>query len=68
MKTIVKKFVYIEKKTELEEVLAELQSPSLNLEDAVDIYKKGLSLVEEIEDYLTKTKNTIIELKNNLEI
>jgi exodeoxyribonuclease VII small subunit len=68
MKTMVKKFVYIEKKTELEEVLAELQSPSLNLEDAVDIYKKGLSLVEEIEDYLTKTKNTIIELKNNLEI
>lgn len=65
---MVKKFVYIEKKTELEEVLAELQSPSLNLEDAVDIYKKGLSLVEEIEDYLTKTKNTIIELKNNLEI
>ena len=65
---MVKNFIYIDKKNELEEILTELQSPNLDLEAAVTKYKKGLSLVKEIEEYLSKTKNTIIELRNNLEI
>lgn len=62
-----KSFIYTEKRDQLEKILDELQAPNLDLEDAIIKYKKGLSLVKELEDYLTKTKNTIIELKKNLE-
>ena len=65
---MVKNFIYLDKKNELEEILTELQSPNLDLEVAVTRYKKGLSLVKEIEEYLNKTKNTVTELKNNLKI
>ncbi|HUY53232.1 MAG TPA: exodeoxyribonuclease VII small subunit [Candidatus Dormibacteraeota bacterium] len=60
---MVKKFVYIERRNDLEKILNELQSPDLDLEEAVSKYKEGLSLVEEIEVYLNKTKNMIKELK-----
>ena len=65
---MVKNFIYTEKKDELEKILVELQSPDLDLEEAVSKYKKGLSLVKEIEQYLDKTKNIIKELKINLEV
>jgi exodeoxyribonuclease VII small subunit len=65
---MVKNFIYTEKKDELEKILAELQSPDLDLERAVTKYKKGLSLIKEIERYLNKTKNIIKELKTNLEV
>ncbi len=65
---MVKKFVYTDKKNDLEKILNQLQSPDLDLEEAISKYKEGLNLVEEIEEYLSKTKNTIKELKNNLEI
>jgi exodeoxyribonuclease VII small subunit len=62
-----KSFIYTEKRSELEKILNELQAPELDLEEAIVKYKKGQSLVKELENYLTKTKNTITELKNNLE-
>lgn len=63
-----KDFVYKEKKEELEKILSELQSPNLDLEDAIVKYKVGMRLIKEIEEYLDKTKNKITELKTNLEI
>jgi exodeoxyribonuclease VII small subunit len=61
------KIIYKDKKDELEKILLELQSPDLDLEEAIEKYKTGISLINEIEEYLNKTKNTITELKNNLE-
>ena len=63
-----KNFIYKEKKEELEKILSELQSPNLDLEEAIVKYKVGTSLIKEIEEYLDKTKNKITELKTNLEI
>lgn len=61
-----KEFVYKDKKTELEKILDDLQSPNLDLEDAIEKYKAGIGLIKEIEEYLNKTKNKITEIKANL--
>ena len=63
-----KDFIYKDKKEQLEKILNELQSPNLDLEEAIEKYKSGISLIKEIENYLEKTKNKITELKTNLEI
>ncbi|HUC78915.1 MAG TPA: exodeoxyribonuclease VII small subunit [Candidatus Saccharimonadales bacterium] len=62
---MVKNFVYRDKKDELEKILSELQSPELNLEEAITKYKTGNELIKEIEEYLNKAKNTIIQIRNN---
>ncbi len=60
---MIKDFDYTKKERELEEILADLQSPSLDVEASVEKYKQGLLIVEEIEKYLKNTKNKIEELK-----
>jgi exodeoxyribonuclease VII small subunit len=62
-----KEFNYSDKKNELEKILNDLQSSNLDVDTAVDKYKKGLELIKQVEKYLAETKNKIIELKKTLE-
>ena len=48
---------------ELDVVLAELQSAELDIDTALDLYKQGQKLVEQLETYLKNAKNEIIRLK-----
>lgn len=47
---------------ELDEVLAALQQPGIQVDDAAELYEKGLSLVAQLERCLGEAENTIKKL------
>lgn len=57
------KKLYRELQSELDEVLAQLQSADLDIDKALELYKRGQKLVAELENYLENAKNEITELK-----
>ena len=50
---------YVQMQTELDDVLAQLQAEGLDIDKALDLYKKGRKLVEQLENYLKTAKNEI---------
>ena len=54
---------YQELKTELDAILADLQSEELDVDGALTKYKRGLELAKQIEDYLRTAENEIRVLK-----
>jgi len=54
---------YQELKTELDTVMAELQREDLDVDKALEHYKRGLELVGQLESYLKSAENTVKELK-----
>lgn len=49
--------------TELDAILTELQSADLDIDKAMELYKKGQKQIGELEDYLKKAKNKIENIK-----
>lgn len=49
--------------TEIDEVLVQLQSAELDIDKALDLYKKGQRLIKQMEDYLKTAKNEVTRLK-----
>lgn len=58
---------YEQLKTELDEVMSSLQQEDLDVDKAVELYKRGLELVQALETYLKTAENTVIELKAKFE-
>lgn len=54
---------YTELQSQLDSVLAQLQSTELDIDKALDLYKKGQKLIEQLENYLQNAKNEIEHLK-----
>lgn len=50
-------------KTELDEIMSELQREDIGVDKALENYKRGLELVQEIEAYLKSAENKVSELK-----
>lgn len=48
---------------ELDEVLAKLQQPNVQIDEAVTLYEKGLQLIEQLEKQLQLAENAIERLK-----
>jgi exodeoxyribonuclease VII small subunit len=48
---------------ELDEVLAKLQRPNVQVDDAVKLYEEGLHLIEQLEKHLQEAENKIERLK-----
>ena len=48
---------------ELDGILDDLQSGSLDIDQALEKYRRGLELVKRLEKYLDKAENTVRELK-----
>jgi len=48
---------------ELDEVLAKLQQPGVQVDEAVALYEQGLQLINRLEDQLQQAENTIERLK-----
>ena len=48
---------------ELEEVIQNLQSSNLDVDDVIKQYQKGISLVETMDKYLKSAKNKITKIK-----
>lgn len=55
---------YKELQTELDEVLGELQSAELDIDKALELYKRGQKLIGQLEDYLQNAKNEIEQLSS----
>lgn len=54
---------YKQLQTRLDEVLTQLQSAELDIDKALELYKTGQKLIEELETYLQTAKNEIEHLK-----
>jgi exodeoxyribonuclease VII small subunit len=48
---------------QLEEVLADLQRPDVQVDEAVKLYEQGLALAAELEKHLQEAENKIEKLK-----
>jgi len=48
---------------ELSEVLAKLQQPDIRVDEAVELYEKGLKLVGQLETHLKTAENKVEQLK-----
>ena len=44
---------------QLEEILDELQAADLDVDDAVEKYKKGMKIISQLEAHLTQAENKI---------
>jgi exodeoxyribonuclease VII small subunit len=54
---------YRELKQALDQVMAELQSDDLDVDEALKLYQKGLELVGQLEHYLKTAETTLTELR-----
>lgn len=48
---------------QLEEILAKLQRPDIQVDEAVDLYEQGLKIVKQCEAQLKSAENKIVRLK-----
>jgi exodeoxyribonuclease VII small subunit len=58
-----KKTDYQQLSLELDEVLAKLQQPDIQVDEAVRLYEQGLQLVSQLETHLQQAENKIEQLK-----
>jgi exodeoxyribonuclease VII small subunit len=52
---------------ELDEILARLQSGELDIDEAVKLYGRGMSIVKELEEYLKSAENKVSKIKKSFE-
>ena len=50
---------------ELSKVLAKLQDPDVDVDDAVKLYEQGTKLIEQLEKHLRQAENKLAKLKQN---
>ena len=55
---------YQELSNRLEVILGKLQSPDVGVDEAVILYKEGLTLIAALEKHLQQAENTIEKLKS----
>ena len=60
-----KKLNYSEKMARLEEVLNLMERNALPLEEILELYREGQSLVAECRDFLTKAEGSIKKLEDD---
>jgi exodeoxyribonuclease VII small subunit len=48
---------------ELDEILAKLQTDDLDVDQAVELYERGISITKELETYLKEAENKIAKIK-----
>jgi exodeoxyribonuclease VII small subunit len=58
---------YEDLQTELDRVMLALQQEDLDVDKALEYYKRGLELVKELEVYLKTAENSVKELKAKFE-
>jgi exodeoxyribonuclease VII small subunit len=55
---------YEEKLKQAKELLEKLNNPEITLYEGMEIYKKGIKIIEEAEEILQKAKLEYEEIKN----
>ena len=54
---------YVTLRAELDNMLEWFESDDLDVDEAIVNYEKAIKLAKELEDYLTKAENKLVELK-----
>jgi len=54
-----KAFDYRAKSSELDMIVADLQNPEIDIEEATKLHAQGLKLVGELEEYLKNAENEV---------
>ncbi|HSX53258.1 MAG TPA: exodeoxyribonuclease VII small subunit [Patescibacteria group bacterium] len=54
-------------KVELDNILQQLQSGDLEIDEAIKQYERGMALVSQLQTYLKKAENKVTKIKANLE-
>ncbi len=62
-----KKIDYTALGTELDEILARLQSADLDVDEAVKAYERGMAIVEDLEAYLKTAENKVTKIRETWE-
>ncbi len=56
------KLNYQSLRDELDEVLDKIQSDSVDVDEAIKLYEKGIELAKKLEDYLNTAQNKITKI------
>ena len=48
---------------ELEQIVTSLQQPELDIDVALKQYEQGLTIIKQLETYLSEAENKVVELK-----
>jgi exodeoxyribonuclease VII small subunit len=56
-------FNYHELSIRLDEVVAKLEDPDTEIDELVELYAQALQIIKQLEDYLDKAENRILEVK-----
>ena len=62
-----KKVNYRAHSAELQDILEQLQSGQLSIDEAMPAYERGMKLVKELETYLKTAEHTVTKLKTKLQ-
>jgi exodeoxyribonuclease VII small subunit len=57
------KLSYKKLRDELDEVMFGLQAEDLDIDEALELYKRGQKLISDLEVYLKTAENTVKEIK-----
>jgi exodeoxyribonuclease VII small subunit len=58
---------YQQLRDKLDTVLSELQREDLDIDKALEYYRRGLELVKQLEEYLNNAENKVQDIKTKLE-
>lgn len=57
---------YNELSTQLENIMSDLQTGNLDLDDAIEKYKHGIKIIKQLEGQLKNAENKITKIKDSL--
>jgi exodeoxyribonuclease VII small subunit len=58
---------YEQLRAELDSIVAELQRDDLDVDKALEYYRRGLELVKQLEKYLKTAENKVRDIKSNFD-
>lgn len=61
------KIDYKEMSAELNDVLSQMQSSDIDVDDAIKLYERGMKLTQQLQEYLQQAENNIIKVKKKFE-
>lgn len=59
---------YLEMKSELDDVLVQLQDENIGIDKSLALYERGLELIKLLEEYLKTSENKISEIEAKFNI
>lgn len=52
--------------TQLDEILAKLQGEDLDIDQALELYEKGMAITSDLQAYLKQAENKVSKIKSSI--